>query len=332
LLFLTAPLPLWGCTGGPAGDVFPERDFVCAAGESPPCETTEPATTDADRTAEPGDELEGETHTYVVNLLTIPDGADGTSPGFNLDGIDSGEGGSGDTCEQSQPDYAPVASLDPDQVGIDNALIGVLATVGGFVGDFDVNTSLHDQIASGSLLLLIRVSGIDSYDYDHEVSLQFALAAVPGGGAPDIGDDGLLSPGQTFDVTMEVGSEVTGDIFAGRLNATADLLNIAVTIPMDPDPVSLALPISHPQVRFDISADGLANGSLGGVITLDDLISSAQAIPAVAEFCDGDPECPTVRGVLEQSADIAPSADDPLTCESLSVGLQFGGTTAVEGS
>lgn len=323
-IMITA-LAVWGCDGGteplPPGHTFPERDFVCPQGESPLCSTTVPANDDRARTHEVGDELAGETRTYVISALTVPDGSDGNAAGFNLDGLNSGDVYEGDTCAEQQLDYG--STTDPDQVGVDNSLIEVLGAVGGISSDFDVNESLREQITSGSLLLLLEVSGIDSFRYDDAVSVQIRLGAVPAGATLGV-TGGVLDAGQAYDVAMELGAAVNGDIYDGRVRVTAQMLNINITL----DDMALELRISSPQIRFDISETGLTNGQIGGTVTLDDLIEAAVEIEAVQGFCGTDPECGAVRELLGGFADITPSADDPETCEALSVGIAFDGTTA----
>ncbi len=323
-IMITA-LAVWGCDGGteplPPGHTFPERDFVCPQGESPLCSTTVPANDDRARTHEVGDELAGETRTYVISALTVPDGSDGNAAGFNLDGLNSGDVYEGDTCAEQELDYG--STTDPDQVGVDNSLIEVLGAVGTVVDDFDVNESLREQITSGSLLLLLEVSGIDSFRYDDAVSVQIRLGAVPAGATLGV-TGGVLDAGQAYDVAMELGAAVNGDIYDGRVRVTAQMLNINITL----EGMSLELRISSPQIRFDISETGLTNGQIGGTVTLDDLIEAAVEIEAVQEFCGTDPECGAVRELLGGFADITPSADDPETCEALSVGIAFDGTTA----
>lgn len=317
-------LALTGCgDSGPAGDVFPERDFVCPAGEAPPCETTEPVTTDDQRTREPGTELNGETRTFIVNALTVPDGADGTAAGFNLDGIDSGNGGGGETCEDFQPDYLPLTTHDPDQVGVDNSLIAVLGALQGIV-DFDVNASLEEQLASGSLLLLVQVSGIDSLQNDPEIEMQLMLGELPDGATLEFDGTGAIAADQTFDVAMALGTPVKGDILDGRVAAQTS----GLTLRVDTGDIALDLQIITPEVRFNITGGGLDAGQIGGVLNLDQLVTSAAQIPQVAEFCDGDPECPAARDLLGIYADVNPSSADPEVCEALSVGIAFSATTA----
>lgn len=318
-IVLTA-LALWGCDGLPPGETFPERDFVCAQGEAPPCETTEPARTDAQRTHEPGTELENESRTYVINVLDIPTGENGMAPGFNLDGIDSGDGDGGATCQEFRPDY--VSPADPDHAGVDNALIDLLNFAADALGGTDLNAEVAEQLASGDLLLLVKVTGIDSFSYDTDITMQLALGALPEGAEIQL-EGGFIAPDQEFEVEMDLGPAVNGDIFNGRLRGTVQ----NITIPINTSDFSLDLAITSPQVRFDISETGLENGVIGGVLTVADLVSALASIPALEEFCSGDPDCAALGSVLGMYADVSPSAD-PNYCEEISVGLGFGATTA----
>jgi hypothetical protein len=318
---------LWGCGPGPEilppGHTFDERDFKCEDGAQPPCMTTVEANSDADRTHELPADLDGETRTFVVNFLNIPDGDDGTAAGFNLDNRDSGPEGSPDSpnCEEFPRDLE--SATVPDQVGVDNALVSVLSQLSGVLGDFDVNMALAEQLSSGSLLLLVEVRGIDSLSYDDEVMMQLSLGVLPAGATLEFDGDGLIAASQAFDIDMPVGPAVSGTIYDGRLQATTPQLPLAINV----SDATLNLLISNAQVRFDIGNDGLTNGQIGGVITLDDLIEAAVMIPAAAEFCDGDPECPAARSLIEPSADITPVEGSDF-CAALSVGIAFDATTA----
>lgn len=312
-------LALVGCDNGTVdppieGTTFPERDFVCADGASAPCDTTEPARTDAERTAEEPGDLDNQSFVYVVNWISIPEPSSGRAPGFNLDGINSGETGdpAGD-CEHFTPDFRAV---NDDHVGVDNALATLVPTIESLALDGeDLDDVLLEQINEGSVLLGVRVTGVDSFDYDANIQMQLVLLQIPGGGTPTLGGDGRLAPGQTYEVAMELGIAVNGDIFDGRVRAqTASLL-----LQINTGDFNLPLEISQPEVRFNISAEGLTAGTIGGFITIDAIVEAAAAAGGIDEA--------TVRPVVEGYADIDPSAADPMVCEALSVGLSFEATT-----
>lgn len=315
---------LVGC-GSEASTTFEARNFQCASGESPPCETTEPATSDDARTVVEEEEMEDTTYTFVVDTIDLPEASGGMAAGFNLDGLDSGEGSTAAdaTCQEFNQDF--INSQEPDHVGVDNALQGLVGTIEGLLDAGDcpggttegcLGATLQQQILDGSLILMMQVSGVNSFDYDSEVQLQLFLGEVPGGGMPMEGGSGGLAPDQEFMSTMNLGAPVDGDIFAGRLRASTSLLTITV----DTGDFSLPLMISNAEVRFDISESGLGAGQIGGFLRTEDIIEAAAMImPGIED---------TVRSVVESVADVEPSAGDPAICDSVSVGLTFGATTA----
>lgn len=341
LVLASIGLALVGCDGGGTGDggstaTFPARDNVCEDGASPPCETNTPAASEEQRTVAVDESMEAETRLYVVELISLPEASDPDGPGpqreqaagFNLDGLDSGEGSSEPdaNCEQFNTDY--VAVTDSAHVGVDNALQGLVGTIEGLLSAEDcpggttdgcLDAQLQEQIADGSLLLMMEVSGINNYTNDTSVMLRLFLGATPDGSPPVIESDGTLEAGQTFVEETALGPEVQGDIFQGRLRATTDLL----TIEINTGDFALPLMISNAEVRFDITESALTGGAIGGYLTTQSIIDAASMImPGIEE---------TVRSVVESVADIDPSAENPEVCDSVSVGLTFDATTAVEG-
>lgn len=315
-------MALVGCDGGETL-TFPARNGSCAAGEAPPCMTT---ATEMMEVEQPETYMEmPESQTYIVSTIDLPEAMGGSAAGYNLDGIDSGEGSTaGDAnCEEFNQDF--VNSVEPDHVGVDNALQGLVGTIEGLLDAGDcpggttegcLGATLQSQINEGSLLLLMEVSGINDYSYDSEIQLQLFLGSLPEGETPDIGGDGTIAPGGSYMTMQELGAPVTGDIFAGRLRASTDLL----TITIDTGDFMLPLMISNAEVRFDITADTLTNGQIGGYLQTEDIIEAA------AMIMEGIEE--TVRSVVESVADVSPSASDPAICEAVSVGLTFGAVDA----
>lgn len=352
-LTLVLGLALVGCDDGtttptdagtdaalPPGHTFPSRAAVCdppPADTSTPCATDTPAQTDAERTHEAPTTMPDETLTYLVSVITIPQATPdpdgdgpmrGLAPGFNLDGIDSQLGSvAGDaTCEEFNPDFE--ALQDQGLIGVDNALQGLIVTIEGILS-IDIDATLAEQIADGSLLLMMEVRGVNDFNYDSDVQLQLYLGELAAGATLEIGGDGQVAPGQTFETSMMLGAAVDGDIFDGRLRAATDLL----TIPIETEDFSLPLMISSAEVRFDISETGLVNGTIGGVLTVQSLVD---ATGALAPGMEG-----TVYGIVSGLADVNPCdmagecmdpedmpVMDPAVCGSLSVGLTFGATTA----
>lgn len=314
-------LALAGCDGGGAtGTEFAERDFVCPSGSAAPCATTEPRRAAGDRTRPEGEELDpgNQTLVYVVNLVTIPRAQEGRIPGFNLDGIDTGEADdpADEDCRNHHRDYR--STVDSFHVGVDNNFGAQVAPLLAMFTDTDLDATVLEQINEGNLILMVQVTGVDSLRFDSSVQVQLLLGEIDGGAAPQVTAEGRLAPGQSFNVTMNVGSPVMGDIYDGRLRARTSVLTLALEIMG----MALALQISEPELRFDITSSGLANGVIGGFITVASIIDALRMIPDLADIVG------TAEGLLNQYADVQPSSADPGRCEALSVGLAFEATTA----
>jgi hypothetical protein len=319
----------YGCGDGtgPGGGVeFEERDFVCAAGESAPCETTEPAHSVADRTAVAPDGEE-QSFTYVVSRIELPLADDGLAAGFNLDNFDSGEGSNepGATCEEIVEDFG--SFTDDDHVGVDNALQNLIPTIESFLDAADcpgmqtagcLNALLQQQLTEGGVILMMELTGVDDTEFDSSVEIQLVLGALPAGvTAPMVESNGTLSPGQTFDTAMVLGAAVPGDIFDGRVRAQAPELMLLVST----SDFDIPLLITEPEIRFDVDGDAAAEGAIGGFLLNDDIVEAASMIGGIGED--------TVRPIIEGVADIMPMAAEPETCSALSVGIEFDAVAAV---
>ncbi|MFK7991985.1 MAG: hypothetical protein AB8I08_38565 [Sandaracinaceae bacterium] len=264
------------------------------------------------------------TQTWVVSVVGLPEASGGQAAGFNLDNLDSGEGSDG-TCEEFAADFTGIN--DPAHVGVDNALQGLVGTIETAALDADdcggstdgcLDRTLQQQIAEGSLLLIMEVSGINDYVFDDSVMVQLALGEVPGGGMPMVGGDGQLAAGQTFNSMQTLGTPVSGDIFRGRLRAQTN----GLTININAGGFMLPLVISDAQIRFDVATDGssLSNGLIGGSILGSDIVAAVTEIdPDLVE---------TAEGLISTLADISPSAADSQVCEAVSVGLTFAAVNA----
>ena len=343
-LALAATLALVGCgdSGGtvdqgpvarddgplPEGTTFPARDLECPAGEAPPCETTEPRLSAAQRTREVGG---GDmTVDFVLRALRFPAESEGRVAGFNLDDLDSGEDPATDgTCEETARDL--VAIRDPGQIGVDNAFVGLLEILDGVIAaqvnldddpDNDcvdesgnlatvgcVEQSVNAQIPSGDLLLLFSISGYNGTDFDDEVSITLAAGTVPEGETLSVDGDGLIEGGQTVIRGDAIGASVSGDVFDGRLRLRTDALPLMFDFGDEP----FALNIDSAEMRVDI-ADG-GEGNLGGVFTNMELENLAQSL-----FPE---QAGSILTLLVGLADIDPSDDDDRVCQAVSVGAHF---------
>jgi hypothetical protein len=318
-----------GCDDGtvdpPPGTEFDERDFVCADGESPPCATTDPAHSVEDRTAEEPAGAD-QSFTFVVSQISLPLAEDGEAAGFNLDGLDSGEGSNepGADCEELTEDYTSLT--DPDHVGVDNALQNLITTIEGFLDAADcpgmeqrgcLDALLQQQLNEGGVILMMEVTGVNDTEFDSDIQVQLVLGSLPEGTMPVLGADGFIEPGQTFGTDMVLGEPVDGDIFDGRVRVEApELMLLVSTTDFD-----IPLLITEPEIRFDLDGMSASNGAIGGFLLNDDIVEAAATIGGIDEG--------TVRPIIENVSDITPMASMPDICSALSVGITFSAVSAV---
>jgi hypothetical protein len=261
----------------------------------------------------------GETYLFVASVIDIgqadPTGDPNIVPGFNLDGITSDDT---DPMGCFKTDFN---SGPPDNIeGVDNQLGPILAAL---EGSFDVSGSIADAIADGSIALMMKVSNVDELANDSCVTVEILLGEVPGGGAPMLGGDGLLVPGQTFDIdSRSVGmATFEGAIVNGRVQGGPVAIPLAV--PLD-ETTTLTLNIANAEVRFNIGDGTSVNtGVIGGGLDIEETLTAiTMAVMDVPEML--------ARTLLENQADLAP--DSTGQCRSVSMGLIFDGVSAVEGN
>ncbi|HJL14331.1 MAG TPA: hypothetical protein RMH99_01675 [Sandaracinaceae bacterium LLY-WYZ-13_1] len=323
------PLPFdasWFDGGGPTTHTFPPRDFVCAG--SPLCATTVPLRSVADRTVTVTRDLPSVTLTSVVQILEVPEESSGAAVGFNLDALDSGAGSTAPSadCEEFNQDFTSVS--EPGHVGVDNTFQSLVPTVEGLLDASDcpggttvgcVDAQVAAQIASGELLLIVEVTGVDSLLHDPEVQVSIHLGSVPGGGVPLLDASGLLAAGQSFDAVATVAGPVTGDIFHGRLRAELGTL----MLPAATGTMLSLFPgqLDRAELRADVGPSGLTRGNLGGSTPVEWYVTEVSRIMPGIEA--------TVRSVLESVADVTPTAADPAICADVSSGMRLATVSAV---
>lgn len=267
----------------------------------------------------------GDTHFYVVNLLSIA-GPEGDAPPFTSAGYNV-DGNATVACNgHIVGETAEFSGQAPDNgSGIDNAL-------GGDLGNL-ANSGLQDGVDSGSVLLLVEVVGVNDLVNDSCVGVNFYVgeptAAMP---MPTVDAMGHLAAGQTFDLnsasftdgmagTMPAIKFGSARIVAGRLQAGPANFPLAISL-LGAD---LALTIQNAQLRFNITATTMGTGVLGGSLNTAEVIRTVEGIPSLAMYVD------VVRDTLTGLADIDEngSAD---SCEAGSISLKLSGVSAVRGA
>lgn len=269
------------------------------------------------------------TYDYVVNALAIGEESattPGESPGFDLDNHN--------TASETDPvgcgwvDFTAPSIYGGTQ-GVDNQLGPLLKMIADLGLDFDANSTIADNLANGSLLLLVRVTGVGDLRNDPNVTIQFYLGELMAGQTPMVDGMMRLSGGQTFlidPVSVEGGNIDNpriqfnnSTIVNGRLHGGPALF--ALNVPIS-DVGTLDLDVQDAQVSFDISETALTNGLVGGYVNVDEIVNAISML-----MLDVMIPVETVRSVLSGQADID-TDNNTDECEALSLGLTFGAVPA----
>ncbi len=264
--------------------------------------------------------LTGDSYLFIVDMLDlgVPDADDDTIvPGFDLDDRVSDRSDL-ETCNTE--DFTSPAP--DDEAGVDNVLGPVLASG---EEEFMIRAALDQNVERGLILMMMEVRGVDDFVNDDRIEVDVLFGLLPAGVlAPMLEGDGGFVPGQTFDVDsrslmddrMTARVSLPGQITDGRVQAGPGGLNL--TVPFGADVIELQL--NRVEARFDISADALANGVIGGSLDVED---TAAELGGVGGFDES-----LVRLVLTGAADLDREGG---VCTSASIGLVFEGVESVLG-
>lgn len=154
---------------------------------------TSDAGTDADNDAEPDEALPvARSYTSLVSDFRFArEEPVGVSPGFDLDGHES-RGSDAEGCRK--PDLT-----SPDgETGIDNQFARLMPTIES-VGGASIEGLSLEAINDGRLLITITLDGVEDLQNDDDVSVTISRGA----GAPLVGNDGRLEPGQTVELSTD---------------------------------------------------------------------------------------------------------------------------------
>lgn len=264
--------------------------------------------------------LTGDSYLFIVDMLDlgVPDAVDETIvPGFDLDDRVS-DRSDAETCNTEDFTSPP----PDDEEGVDNVLGPVLAEG---EDEFMIRAALDNNVASGLILLMLEVRGVDDLTTDDRVEVDVLFGLLPTGTTmPMLEGDGGFVPGQTFDVDsrsllddrMSARVSLPGVIVDGRVMAGPGGLNL--TVPFGAETITLQL--NRVEARFDIAADAITNGVIGGSLDVED---TAAELGGIGGF-DED----LVRLVLRGAADLD---REGAFCTAASIGLVFEGVETVKG-
>lgn len=242
----------------------------------------------------------GETLTAVLNVVAYTRRKDGIVWGFNLDDHVS------DDNDDEGCSHADL--IDPaGNEGIDNAFSGLIpaleATEASAVEDL-----IQDSVNNGELLLMVKLTGIDDYENDACVSMEFARAD----GTPIIGTDGEMLDGQSFGR-----SEFPPYAYVAETTITdgvVDVRGVPLFLPLQVLDVALEFDMPQGAVRLAVSEDGIMTGVFGGGVSNSDILR-------IVEEGDLGDIRELITTLVTGAADMKPDGDG--VCQELSVAFQF---------
>lgn len=244
-----------------------------------------------------------ESRSLVMSTLTFARrNEDGTTWGFDLDHRVS-DAGDSEGC--NKPDL-----VDPDGTpGIDSAFSALVPALEATEAKA-VEGLIQDSINNGNLLLLVEVTGIDSYENDDCVNLRVLRAQ----GSPLLGTDGSLLDGQTFELNPEVApAEVE---CAALKNGSVVAGPFSFHLPIQVLDVAVDFAVQDAYIRVDFAEDGTAWGFFDGAVPTGDILRIVEE-GDLASIRD------LVTNLVNSAADLHVSGPD--TCDGLSISFEYNG-------
>lgn len=343
---LTVAMGLAGCGSDATSTPTPDGGRADV-----PVTTDTPVTTDAPAADVPQSMGTPRTLAYVINGLTIDEGAmAGMAPnprshprgvtGFNLDGRFSSvaDGNMQGTADCGHADF--FSSLDSDQNmgtcmegmarggagcmgGVDNQLPEIATTLGSLSMNLDVRATLRDQITQGKIAIVIRVLDVNGDPgptlNDSSVRVKIYPVARPMfASCTSIG-----MPGQNYAVDASSLTTPTdiesarlqydGRIVAGRLilSPPSDLSMPNFELPLPIMGATINLRLYRTQLRLNLGADRTERGNIGGYIRFQDLATAIATIPGLPITPD---QIGMFAPILAAFIDIRDPAMDAMGC------------------
>ena len=248
-----------------------------------------------------------ESEIAVVSVLSfVREDPTGFSLGFDLDGLDTDDG---DATGCGVEDFKHALTGAP---GVDNgfaALLPVLdVTGGGQLGDL-----VQAAVNSGELLLILELTGLDSWDADECVTLDIGRGIGP----PRIGGDERILPGQTFDRDLEAPASHVACAVAtdGMIRGTP----LQLGLPLNVFDETIDLTLLDGVIELARDEFGVITGTIGGAIEIQDLKDNVAGLDGIGD------QIPALIGpLLDSNADL----DGTGPCSRLSVTMTITAVSA----
>jgi hypothetical protein len=256
-----------------------------------------------------GEGGEGMTYTYVLAEVGLIADAneDGSVVGLNLDDRvdDMPAPESCNKLDFTGPNGEP---------GVDNQLSLFGPILGLFGGD--PAALIQGAINEGSLLILMEFEGLDSFENDNNVTVRIHF----GTGPTDVGNDGLLVPGQSFDIKPDTVSVEMRNMRIVDGHMDADTFETVLPVAILDQRFNLPIFSGHLSIDFDTET-GEITGLLGGGVPTQTLIDDL-----ILMIPGGQDIAPIASLSLSRLADLEPN--DIGGCLHLSTAMTIHGVTA----
>ncbi|MCB9729972.1 MAG: hypothetical protein H6744_17160 [Deltaproteobacteria bacterium] len=265
---------------------------------------------DADASSDPGPigacgPLGQPRMTVIQSLRFARESESGAVWGIDIDGAVTA---AGDPTGCGRADFTSPSG----QPGVDNQF-ATLAPILDELGGSSLDEPVETAIRTGELLLLVELQSVDDLVDDACLSVEI----FRGAGQPSLGTNGLIVPGQSFDIDLERPWSRTDEasITAGHLRA---------------GPFPLQLPLTFFATSFTLDFDAAwldadldpETGELSGVLAAQ---ASVEALLDAIE--DIDPNlASTATLLLADAADLDPDAAG--TCRSISLAFEVRAVSA----
>ncbi|MBJ95801.1 MAG: hypothetical protein CMP23_15170 [Rickettsiales bacterium] len=249
----------------------------------------------------PADEL------AVLREMVFVREEDGVSDAFDLDGRVS-------TDTDAEGCYhEDVVGLDGEP-GIDNTFANVLPALE-VAGGAALEPLIQASINDGRLLLMIGLDGIDDRRNDDCVRLRISR----GMGAPAVGGDGLILPGQTFDPDPQRGESVVecAELSGGVLRGSSFSLRLELNIFDE----YIDLTLLDGVLEMELLPERGYIGRIGGGVSIQEVKDNVASLDGI-----GDEIPAMIDSILELNADLVP--DDWGNCTQMSVTFHFTAASA----
>lgn len=245
----------------------------------------------------------GEPTVFVLRSLDFISVEDGVADGLDLDGRIS-EPGDGSGC--GKPDF-----VSPDGMpGVDNQFARLLPAIQAVGGEGGFQSAISRALNTGAVLVTVEMAHLDDPRDDACVDITLGRAL----GAPDIGNDGLIEAGQTYDRDLEAPSYTVegAAVLDGRLETGP----FTLSLPMVVDNIELLITVRDMYLRGRLDDDGAIRGIFAGSIVLDELNAFIDRID------EGSALFAAMRNVLSANADLDPDEEGRCRRISIAVGVE----------